>query len=95
LAKRAATVRARPSDPVRPADARPARNAEVVPERVEVRGVRKPPGHADHRDRGGPRFSLVDGLVTADKVLGVHTACGRTLKDVLQRHRALRGYHQH
>src|SRR4051794_4862987 len=42
----------------------------------------------------GPRFSFVDGPVTANKTLGVHTAWGRTLKDVFQRYKALRGYHQ-
>ena len=43
--------------------------------------------------RGGPRFSFVDGPVTANRmVLGVHTAWGRTLKDVFQRYKALRGH---
>ena len=42
----------------------------------------------------GPRFSFVDGPVTANKALAVHTAWGRTLKDVFQRYKALRGYHQ-
>jgi isoleucyl-tRNA synthetase len=42
----------------------------------------------------GPRFSFFDGPVTANKTLGVHTAWGRTLKDVFQRYKALRGYHQ-
>ena len=45
-------------------------------------------------NRGGPRFSFVDGPVTANKTLAVHTAWGRTLKDVFQRYKALRGYHQ-
>ncbi len=42
----------------------------------------------------GPRFSFIDGPVTANKVLGVHTAWGRTLKDVFQRYKALRGFDQ-
>ena len=42
----------------------------------------------------GPRFSFFDGPVTANKTLAVHTAWGRTLKDVFQRYKALRGYHQ-
>jgi isoleucyl-tRNA synthetase len=42
----------------------------------------------------GPRWSFVDGPVTANKILGVHTAWGRTLKDVFQRYKALRGFHQ-
>ena len=41
-----------------------------------------------------PAFSFVDGPVTANKTLGVHTAWGRTLKDVFQRYKALRGFHQ-
>jgi isoleucyl-tRNA synthetase len=44
-------------------------------------------------NRGGPKWSFVDGPVTANRtVLGVHTAWGRTLKDVFQRYRALRGH---
>src|SRR6202022_140120 len=42
----------------------------------------------------GPRFSFIDGPVTANKTLGVHTAWGRTLKDVFQRYKALRGFDQ-
>ncbi len=46
------------------------------------------------RNRGGPVWSFVDGPVTANKTLGVHTAWGRTLKDVFQRYKALRGFDQ-
>ncbi|MFN2627325.1 MAG: isoleucine--tRNA ligase [Gaiellaceae bacterium] len=46
------------------------------------------------RNRGGPIFSFIDGPVTANKSLAVHTAWGRTLKDVFQRYRALRGFDQ-
>src|ERR1700746_2309443 len=46
------------------------------------------------KNAGGPRFSFIDGPVTSNKPLGVHTAWGRTLKDVFQRYKALRGYHQ-
>jgi isoleucyl-tRNA synthetase len=46
------------------------------------------------RNSGGPRWSFVDGPVTANKPLGVHTAWGRTLKDVFQRYKALRGFDQ-
>ena len=46
-------------------------------------------------NRGGPKFSFVDGPMTANRmVLGVHTAWGRTLKDVFQRYKALRGHDQ-
>ena len=40
------------------------------------------------RNRGGPIFSFFDGPVTANKTLAVHTAWGRTLKDVFQRYKA-------
>src|SRR5436305_912934 len=47
------------------------------------------------QNSGGPRFSFVDGPVTANRFsLGVHTAWGRTLKDVFQRYKALRGFDQ-
>jgi len=46
------------------------------------------------QNRGGPRFSFVDGPVTANKTLAVHTAWGRTLKDVFQRYKALQGHEQ-
>ena len=47
------------------------------------------------RNRGGPNWSFVDGPVTANRpALGVHTAWGRTLKDVFQRYKALRGFDQ-
>ena len=44
------------------------------------------------RNRGGPRWSFVDGPVTANKKLAIHTAWGRTLKDVFCRYKALRGF---
>ena len=46
------------------------------------------------RNASGPTFSFVDGPVTANKSLAVHTAWGRTLKDVFQRYKALRGFDQ-
>ncbi|MDQ3866885.1 MAG: class I tRNA ligase family protein, partial [Actinomycetota bacterium] len=46
------------------------------------------------RNRDGTTWSFVDGPVTANKTLGVHTAWGRTLKDVFQRYKALRGFDQ-
>jgi isoleucyl-tRNA synthetase len=44
------------------------------------------------RNRGGPRWSFIDGPVTANKKLAIHTAWGRTLKDVFCRYKALRGF---
>jgi isoleucyl-tRNA synthetase len=46
------------------------------------------------RNRGGPKWSFIDGPVTANKTLGVHTAWGRTLKDVFQRYKAMQGFDQ-
>jgi isoleucyl-tRNA synthetase len=46
------------------------------------------------RNRGGPKWSFIDGPVTANKKLAVHTAWGRTLKDVFQRYKAMRGFEQ-
>jgi isoleucyl-tRNA synthetase len=46
------------------------------------------------QNRDGPVWSFVDGPVTANKTLAVHTAWGRTLKDVFQRYKALRGFDQ-
>ena len=46
------------------------------------------------KNADGPRFSFIDGPVTANKSLAVHTAWGRTLKDVFQRYKALQGFHQ-
>ena len=46
------------------------------------------------QNRGDPKWSFIDGPVTANKTLAVHTAWGRTLKDVFQRYKALRGFDQ-
>ncbi len=46
------------------------------------------------QNRGGPRFSFIDGPITANNPMGVHHAWGRTLKDVFQRYKALRGFHE-
>jgi isoleucyl-tRNA synthetase len=43
----------------------------------------------------GPTWSFIDGPMTANNPMGVHHAWGRTLKDVFQRYKALRGYRQH
>src|ERR1022692_4397748 len=55
---------------------------------------RKVFGQLRAKNSGGPRFSFIDGPVTANKTLGVHTAWGRTLKDVFQRYTGLRGFDQ-
>src|SRR5947208_10828675 len=45
-------------------------------------------------NRGGERWSFIDGPITANNPMGVHHAWGRTLKDVFQRYKALRGFDQ-
>jgi isoleucyl-tRNA synthetase len=46
------------------------------------------------RNRGGPRFSFLDGPITANNPMGVHHARGRTYKDLFQRYRAMCGFDQ-
>jgi isoleucyl-tRNA synthetase len=46
------------------------------------------------QNRGGERFSFLDGPITANNPMGVHHAWGRTLKDVFVRYKALRGFDQ-
>jgi isoleucyl-tRNA synthetase len=46
------------------------------------------------RNRGGPRYSFIDGPITANNPMGVHHARGRTYKDLFQRYRAMRGFEQ-
>jgi isoleucyl-tRNA synthetase len=46
------------------------------------------------RNRGGERFSFLDGPITANNPMGVHHAWGRTLKDAWQRYWAMRGRDQ-
>jgi len=42
----------------------------------------------------GPKWSFIDGPITANNPMGIHHAWGRTLKDVFQRYKALRGFRQ-
>ena len=44
------------------------------------------------QNAGGPRWSFIDGPITANNPMGVHHAWGRALKDVFQRYHALRGF---
>jgi isoleucyl-tRNA synthetase len=48
------------------------------------------------RNRSGSRWSFIDGPKTANlpSGMGVHHLWGRTYKDVFQRYKALRGFHQ-
>jgi isoleucyl-tRNA synthetase len=46
------------------------------------------------QNRDGPKWSFMDGPITANNPMGVHHAWGRALKDVFQRYKALRGHDQ-
>jgi isoleucyl-tRNA synthetase len=46
------------------------------------------------QNAGGENWSFIDGPITANNPMGVHHAWGRTLKDVFQRYKALRGFEQ-
>ncbi|MFQ6127581.1 MAG: class I tRNA ligase family protein [Thermoplasmata archaeon] len=41
-----------------------------------------------------PNFSFIDGPITANNPMGFHHVWGRTLKDVIQRFKAMQGYNQ-
>ncbi len=44
--------------------------------------------------KGGPRFSFIDGPITANNPMGVHHAWGRSYKDLYQRFKAMQGLDQ-
>ncbi|MFL5645956.1 MAG: class I tRNA ligase family protein, partial [Chloroflexota bacterium] len=43
------------------------------------------------QNSGGPKWSFLDGPITANNPMGVHHAWGRTYKDVYQRFHAMLG----
>ena len=43
------------------------------------------------KNQGGPRWSFLDGPITANNPMGVHHAWGRTYKDAFQRYHAMLG----
>ncbi len=43
------------------------------------------------QNQGGPRWSFLDGPITANNPMGVHHAWGRTYKDAYQRYHAMNG----
>jgi isoleucyl-tRNA synthetase len=45
------------------------------------------------KNRNGPRWSFLDGPITANNPMGVHHAWGRTYKDAFQRYHAMNGRH--
>ena len=43
-------------------------------------------------NKGKPRWSFIDGPITANNPMGVHHAWGRTLKDIYNRYKAMSGF---
>ena len=43
------------------------------------------------KNKGKPKWSFLDGPITANNPMGVHHAWGRTLKDIYQRYHAMLG----
>jgi isoleucyl-tRNA synthetase len=46
------------------------------------------------QNAAGPRWSFIDGPITANNPMGVHHGWGRTYKDIFCRYKAMKGYHQ-
>jgi len=51
-------------------------------------------GKLVEKNKSGKRFSFLDGPITANNMMGVHHAWGRTYKDIFVRYKSMRGYHQ-
>ena len=45
------------------------------------------------KNKGGKKWSFIDGPITANNPMGVHHAWGRTYKDVFHRFKAMNGFH--
>ena len=43
-------------------------------------------------NQGKPKWSCIDGPITANNPMGVHHAWGRTLKDIFNRYKAMKGF---
>ncbi len=77
----------------RPVTARPdfvAQEHELLREWAERRTFAR----LRAQNRGGPRWSFLDGPITANNPMGVHHAWGRTYKDLYQRFHAMLGEDQ-
>jgi len=46
------------------------------------------------KNKGGKKFSFIDGPITANNPMGVHHAWGRTYKDTFQRFKAMQGFEE-
>src|SRR5262245_40490761 len=86
-------MRTPPPDMFRPVPSRPdfvALEHEILAFWRERGTFAKP--RAEHA--GGPRWSFLDGPITANNPMGVHHAWGRTYKDLYQRFHAMLGEDQ-
>src|SRR4030088_394042 len=74
----------------RPVSAKPdliAQENEILAEWQERRTFER----LRAKNKGGPRWSFLDGPITANNPMGVHHAWGRTYKDAFQRFHAMLG----
>lgn len=46
------------------------------------------------QNKGGKKFSFIDGPITANNPMGIHHAWGRTYKDFFQRFKAMQGFEE-
>jgi len=77
----------------RPVDAKPdlvAQEREILARWTEARTFDR----LRAQNAGGPRWSFLDGPITANNPMAVHHAWGRTYKDVFQRYHAMLGEDQ-
>ena len=44
------------------------------------------------QNKGKPKWSFIDGPITANNPMGVHHAWGRSLKDIYNRYKAMSGF---
>ena len=44
------------------------------------------------QNKGKPPWSFIDGPITANNPMGVHHAWGRTIKDMMNRYKAMQGF---
>jgi isoleucyl-tRNA synthetase len=68
----------------------PAREREILRWWEESRVFDK----LREKNKGGPKWSFLDGPITANNPMGVHHAWGRTYKDIFNRYRAMTGCEQ-
>src|SRR6202521_4241792 len=66
----------------------PAQEQQVLDFWQHIQGFAK----LQEKNRGKPKWSFLDGPITANNPMGVHHAWGRTYKDAYQRYFAMTGH---